>query len=271
MNGTNLTVMTFNLRYHEPNDGPNAWPHRIGRAASVIEANGPDVLGVQEGQQPMLHDLQERLTGYDWLGQPRTGGPGGEHCAVFYRKERLEALESGQFWLSETPDAPESVSWDSSLPRICTWVRFHDRRTGGTFTHFNTHLDHRGAEARLHGAVLIFARMTEQRKRYGEPALLTGDMNCTPDSEPIRFWRGEIEVHGAVSDLQDVCEQAGVPAGPTFTGFKETTGGGPIDYIFATPEAKVVRAAVDRTRPGGGWASDHYPVVAELNLSGVPG
>ena len=36
---------------------------------------------------------------------------GGEHMGVFYRKDRLKVIESGDFWLSDTPDVAGSITW----------------------------------------------------------------------------------------------------------------------------------------------------------------
>ncbi|CAG7643686.1 hypothetical protein PAESOLCIP111_04527 [Paenibacillus solanacearum] len=262
-----IQAMTFNLRYHEPKDGDDAWPHRIGKVADIIEANAPDVIGTQEGQAPMLEDLQQRLDGYRWIGKPRDDGARSEHCAVLYREARLEPLEEGQFWLSETPEATASKSWDTSITRICTWVRFRDKQTGDSFAVFNTHLDHRGEEARRNGAALVYERMSAYREKHGIPLLLMGDMNCTPASDAIRFFRGELP-HGPVTtDLQDVFDHVEKPVGATFNGFKGRVEGEPIDYIFTTKDWIVIRALIDRTQYGGAYPSDHYPVIATLEMT----
>ncbi|CAG7625080.1 endonuclease/exonuclease/phosphatase family protein [Paenibacillus allorhizosphaerae] len=259
-----IQAMTLNLRYNEPKDGENAWPNRIDKVVSIIQANGPDVMGTQEGQYPMLVELQERLAGYRWIGKPRDDGARSEHCAVFYREERLEPLEEGHFWLSEAPEVPASKSWDTSITRICTWVRFRDKQTGESFAIFNTHLDHRGEEARRNGAALIYERMSAYRAKHGIPLLLMGDMNCTPDSDAIRFFRGELEIGAVTSDLQDVFDHVEKPLGKTFNGFKGQVEGEPIDYIFTTKDWAVTHAKIDRSQYDGSYPSDHYPVTATL-------
>ena len=71
-------------------------------------------------------------------------------------------LESGQFWLSENPDEKFSKSWDSSLPRVATWVRLKDKKSDGREVLFaNTHFDHRGVEARRRSAALLRTRLTK--------------------------------------------------------------------------------------------------------------
>ncbi|HET6569399.1 MAG TPA: endonuclease/exonuclease/phosphatase family protein, partial [Rhodothermales bacterium] len=142
-----LRVMSFNLRYNNPDDGLNAWPHRKETVAGMIRFHEADVVGVQEAQIAMLHDLDSLLTGYDWFGLPRASGDAhDEYSAILYRPERLELLDHDTFWLSETPDV-RSKGWDAALPRIVTWGKFRDKATGKVFFHFNTHFDHRGEQA----------------------------------------------------------------------------------------------------------------------------
>ena len=264
-----MPVMTFNLRYDNQGDGANAWPNRIDAAAAVIRSNEPLVFGIQEGLHSMLLDLEKRLPEYSWFGEGRNGGEGGEggeYSAVFYRKDRIELLEHGQFWLSGTPDVPGSVGWDARITRICTWGLLQEVSSGSRFLFFNTHLDHVGEAARLHGAALIVRFMKEHRAKWKVPALLTGDMNAVPDSPPIRFLRGERATDGVSSDLSDAYLRAEGTIGRTFHGFKGSTEGEPIDYIFASPGFAVLSVKVDRTRPGGRYPSDHYPVIAEVRL-----
>ena len=38
---------------------------------------------------------------------------------ILVNAERLEVLDSGTFWFSDTPDVVGSIDWGASLPRIC--------------------------------------------------------------------------------------------------------------------------------------------------------
>lgn len=35
---------------------------------------------------------------------------------------KVEVLEGGTFWLSESPSVPGSMSWGSTVPCIATWA-----------------------------------------------------------------------------------------------------------------------------------------------------
>ncbi|GLX69778.1 endonuclease/exonuclease/phosphatase family protein [Paenibacillus glycanilyticus] len=263
-----VKVMTFNLRYPEINDGPNYWPERIERATAVINKHQPMLIGTQEGYHSMLKDLEPRLNEYDWVGQGRFGEHENEHNAIFFNRDELAMEESGQFWLSETPDVEASVSWESSFPRICTWTRFRHRESGQSFYLYNTHLDHHSQEAKDRGIQVVEERIARQRAVDGLPALLTGDFNSYPDERPIQFLRGEIGINGKESglNLTDAYLPINGAPGSTFHEFKGGDTGEPIDYIFATDEFEVLSVEVDRCRIDGGYPSDHYPVVATTRL-----
>ena len=68
--------------------------------------------------------MKEALPSYDYIGVGRDDGKEkGEHSAIFYRTDKFDVIEKGDFWLSETPDVP-SKGWDAVLPRICSWGHF---------------------------------------------------------------------------------------------------------------------------------------------------
>ena len=148
----------------------------------MIRFYGFDVLGVQEAKPSQMSDLRT-MPGFASVGVGRDGGDRGEYSAIFYRTDRLRVLDSGTFWLSETPDTV-SKGWDAALNRICTWAKMKDRRTGRVFYFFNTHFDHVGREARLRSAELLAGRI---RAVAGDkyPVLCTGDFNAHAESEPV--------------------------------------------------------------------------------------
>jgi endonuclease/exonuclease/phosphatase family metal-dependent hydrolase len=271
-----LAVMTFNLRYHEVKDGENAWPYRVGKAADVIGRHRPAIVGTQEGLFPMLVELKERIDGYEWIGEGRGGGHEDEHNAIFYHTAELRVMEKGQFWLSEQPMQPNSRSWGSSLPRICTWARFQAKKdTQLEFLVYNTHLDHESQLARENGIALIRRTMEAERDRHmppGErdrkplPLILTGDFNATPDNPAVAFLRSQQAADGPFCRLTDAYEAADGDIGGTFHGFKGGESGEPIDYIFVSGEIRVLETKVIRDKVNGGYPSDHYPVQARLSI-----
>jgi endonuclease/exonuclease/phosphatase family metal-dependent hydrolase len=165
-----VRVCTFNVRHDKPDDD-HPWAEREPRVLGELERISPDLVGCQEALPHQYDDLRAGLEGYEWYGVGRRNGErAGEFVPVAWRSTRFERLESGAFWLSETPTEP-SVGWDADLPRVATWVRLRDRRSDRLFWLCNTHLDRRGERARLEA---------------DETPVVTGDANCTAESPPHR-------------------------------------------------------------------------------------
>jgi len=254
-----VRVMSFNIRYGTARDGDNAWPKRRELVVETIKASNPDLLGTQETLPFQADYIAEHCPEYSKIGWTREKNPKGEQCALFYRTERFELIDSGQFWLSETPDKKFSKSWDSSLPRVATWVILRDRLgSSEDFVFANTHFDHRGPTARLESAHLIHQRAQELS---GAPVILTGDFNCPEGSEP---WQA-MTASGLLRDTFRVAHPESTDAEGTFNGFKGRTAGGRIDWVMTTEHFDVKSAEIDRSNKDGRYPSDHCPVTAILN------
>ena len=256
-----LTVMSFNVRYGTANDGPDAWELRKDFLVETIAKHAPAILGTQECLDFQAEYMATHLPGYAWIGLGREEDGGGEMTAILYQKVLLLPLETGHFWLSDSPGTPGSKSWDSSLPRIATWVKFHHRPTGRQFYYYNTHLDHRGAQARLESARLIAARMASLH--LGEPVILTGDFNAAGgSSEP---WKALID--GGLTDLWESAQERKGEAN-TWNGFNIPAPAEHrrIDWIFATPGVTALTCEIDAIQKDGRFPSDHMPVIARILL-----
>ncbi len=265
-----VRVMSFNIRYGAARDGENHWDNRKAFLVETIRAFDPDLLGTQETLGFQRDYLAEHLPEYAHLGVGREdGGDTGEMMALFYKKERFEKLAGGHFWLSETPEQVGSKSWDSSLPRMATWVKLRDRRVPAAppLLFLNTHFDHLGASARLESARLI----RRQVALLGENCsrIVTGDFNTAEKSEPYQALfaiRGN-EPSPLVDTYRVAHPESGKAEG-TFSGFKPNAIDGPrIDWIAVSPDWQVLAAEIDRTARNGRTPSDHFPVTAVLRRS----
>ncbi len=262
-----VRVMSFNIRYGTANDGENHWSKRKEFLIETIRKFDPDLLGTQETLGFQRDFLQEQLAGYGSLGVGRDDGKdGGEMMALYYRQDRFELLEKGHFWLSELPEQVGSKSWDSSLPRMVTWVRLRDRKIkdGPTVLFLNTHFDHKGTVARLESAKLIRSRIDSLRK--DSRVILTGDFNAGATSEPYRAMFAKESSKTALIDTWRAKNPEALPDEGTFSGFVEGNTKGPrIDWIGVSDDWKIIQAEIDRTARSGRTPSDHFPVQAILD------
>ena len=171
-------VLTFNLlcagKKHRK------WYKRAPLVYQIIREANPDSFGVQEAHWEWMKKLIKNLPEYDYVGVGRDDGKKkGEFSAVFYKKDKFVASDSGNFWLSETPDKP-GKGWDAACIRIASYVKLTDKKTGKSYVHFNTHLDHVGEIARIEGVKMI---QQKAASFGGVPVVCTGDFNTTEGSE----------------------------------------------------------------------------------------
>lgn len=262
-----LRVATFNIRYHNERDGENRWEFRRHRVAGLLRLHRVDVFGVQEALWGQIVDLHAALPDYDSFGEGRDGRAGGERSTIYWNENALERTNGATFWLSPTPDRP-SRAWGASLRRICTWCEFRSRATGSVFFVFNTHFDHRSADAREQSAELLVEKI--QEIAGDAPTVLMGDFNCDRWSTPYRtIVRGGTEDGQdralALRDARSWAEHDYGPTG-TWSGWDPAHVGGQIDFVFVKNGIRVRQHAVVPHGWQGRNASDHLPVLAELEL-----
>lgn len=293
--GCTVSVGTLNIRLDTAADGDNAWPHRI---EMVVDALGrAQIWGIQEALPHQVEELTRRLPHMQALWRTRDANPArDESCPIMFDRGlwALDPGDHGTFWLSDRPSVPGSKSWDSSLPRICTYARLV--RRGGepcAVYVFNVHLDHRGAVARRESARLLLQRI--RARAHPDPVVVLGDFNAGPDSPPLQLLTaadpeppspqgsaartatasGDASARaesGTPDPLVDAWRAAN-PAAPeqgTFNGWSAEVSGPRIDFVLVSPDVKVISAAIDPAQRKGRWPSDHLPVTAQLQFRPAP-
>lgn len=258
-----LDVMTLNMRYDNPEDGPDNWRFRRERIAGLIRTRKPDLLGTQELLANQFDDLRAALPDYRAVGVGREDGVrAGEFNAVFFRDGTFDLLDSGTFWLSEEPGRAGSKGWDGACERLATWVVLRRGSDGREFLFINTHLDHEGETARREGVALLRQRIDSLRG--DRPVILTGDFNAEPDS-PVIAHVGE---DGFLRDARLTAAERSGPAW-SFSDFGRIPEAERplLDYIFIGGGIRAVRCEVLPDTLGGGYLSDHAPVAATLEFN----
>ncbi len=250
-----MRLLTFNLRFANPLDGPNTWDNRKELVVDTILFVNPDLVGTQEGTVPQLDYLTEHLPGFLPLVAHRQVDSTCQYPTIFYR-QGFQVKDSGEFWLSETPTVHRSISWDSAFPRMATYGLFQEADRDLGFYFIDTHLDHISSSARLHGARLIREFFREKT----EPLILVGDFNEPPDGAVFQ------ELTGPGCRLMDSW-RALYPQGAeplTQHNFDGRPRGHRIDWILISPPFQVTKAEIVVYNNSGRYPSDHFPYIVEV-------
>lgn len=263
-----LKVMSFNVRYDNPGDrdNGNGWEERRQRVSDAINFYDADIVGTQEVLAHQLEDLKLQLPEYAMTGVGREDGvTKGEYAALWWKRDKFDVVDSGNFWLSATPEVAGSMGWDGACVRIATWAVLRERRTGREIFALNTHLDHVGQVARREGVSLILRRVAELAD--GRPTVVTGDFNSTPDSDVVAHVTGK-DVPG---HLRDSRREAPLVYGPYWTYHEYFTLPVErrvlIDYVFLGGPVAVRSYGVLAERNGEECLSDHCPVLVNLDVA----
>lgn len=249
-------IMSFNVR--RKNDPQGSVSNRSQIVTAIIEQYAPDSFGVQEATPRWLSIIDNAVGDkYARVGRSRDlYGPFGEYACVYYLRDKYELLDSGTFWLSETPDKPYTKSFDSLCLRAASWAMLKDKQTGLVYTHVNSHLDHGKEYTRVGQADVLMSKMAEFRKQGN--VCLTIDLNTYVDSDVYASVTDQLDDAGAIA--------VNTMGGITYHSYgrKEDKGQGPIDFVFTTKGTKVDTYKIITDTVKGMYPSDHYPIIADL-------
>lgn len=302
-----IKLMTFNLRYDTASHPAMATSVRGAHLMEVIEKYLPDSVGFNEATDTWMNFLRSEMKkrGYDYVGVGRDAGrdsaqlsgTGNEHTPVFYRSDKFELIDSGNFWLSTTPEIKGSSSWNSACKRICSYAVLKNKTTGEIYAHFSTHLDHVSVEAQYNGVMVIENYIRALVEKHGDiGVVLSGDFNTVrfdsndPNYRPTTY----NTVTSFMDDARELAVKKGID-GSSWSGYQSPvdwekghasnndkpavdTASSPIDYIFlkkgcyAVSYYTIVDDVFTFTHEGKTWTnhpvSDHYGVYCEVKKTG---
>jgi len=240
--GSPIRVLCYNIHYGQGTDGK----YDIERLATVINRTKPDLVALQEvdvgvKRSGRVHEAQELA---DLTGMSVRYGPTQHYQGGLFGNAVLTRLEILDVQIHPLPYT-ESSAERTTYPRgaIAVVVRHPD---GQAIRFVSTHFQHNVPEDRIEEAKSItklFAKADDPL-----PTILAGDMNATPNSEPIRIL------------LEHWSNASDVPAAPTAPA---TNPKSRIDYVFFRPSERfrlIASRVIDES-----IASDHRPVFAELS------
>ena len=248
-----IQLVTFNLRCPNASDGKNFWQYRAPRTLKKIQEESPDVIGFQEVRDETFPQIKYALPEYTIIGYGRDEHFFGESTRIAFKTDLFQLQAMDQFWLSDTPRVPGTrFENQSSCNRVCTWVKLMHLPTQKRFYFMNTHLDHRGDEARMKGLQLVIDVAKKLQAEENLPVFIVGDFNFQPEHAPYAL----IKENG----LNDLTEGMA----DTFHGFGREAAE-KIDYILTDLPKDQFTMGRWHENNNGVFLSDHDGIVAFWN------
>jgi len=263
-----LTVMTFNVLCSFCNNREfDPWADRLPYFGDIFARHDPDLIGLQE-LTPLnreVDDIRAQVPTHQAVYFRPPTGTAYPDAMILYRAERFELVDSGEYWLSPTPDTPLTIGFAAiQFPRLVVWARLRDLEAGGRVIYFaTTHFDNNSPSQQLS------APLSQERTApfaADHPVIFVGDYNSRPGSTAYTILT-EDDSRGVVFqnafDLTDwrlVTNQVPEPAYDLASR---------IDHIFVAGDGIEWSASdwvVDLTvyGPNDRYPSDHFPVVAQV-------
>lgn len=257
-----LKITSANIRFENPADGRHDWQHRRALLSEILNKQKLDLLGTQEGREPQLRDLEGLLTGLQLSDTHRSWIKERMYPCIYFNPSTIDIHDSGDIWLSTTPDQPGSKDFDSAFPRLSTWIKATHKPSGRQFFYINCHLDHVKEETRIEQARVL---VTEAIKMNQEllPFIFTGDFNASPLGEVRR----ELTKHlPTINDPWFNFKKEEECSFHKFDGEDPTGECNRIDWLLHTNEINCSKIELIKENRNGLYPSDHFFVHGLLEF-----
>ncbi|MBQ7365477.1 MAG: hypothetical protein IJW46_07745 [Clostridia bacterium] len=263
--GEKLSLIDLNL--YSTGYAENAITKRYPRLMTYLASKSyPDILTLQDVSPTWVSQFDLSGEGYKamnevygYVGRGRNDDKDSVMQAIFYKKDTFTLVDSGTFWLSETPDR-KSVGWDGRTRSICTWAILKTA-DGNEIAVMNTMLDPYGTKARANGMALILNFASET---FTCPVLFCGDLQTEPKKTVPKsvtkcdFFDAETIAESGNFNSEATTNQA---FGNIST-FKTKS-----DYVFTSyGDFKVNAHALDKTKVDDAYISNHWILYTDLTL-----
>ena len=251
-----FSIMSFNLRFDNEEDGENKWSNRKAACLIMLNEYEPSIFGIQEGLYNQVSFLDENLPKYSYIGVGRDDGySGGEYSAIFYSKEQFDLIKSQNFWLSETPEY-SSLGWDANNIRCVTWAHLKDKlHNDKSVFIFNTHFDHKGQVSRVESAKLLVNKIQEITDD-NDVVFITGDLNVLIRNKALTPIIKQFYSARRFAKYTDNIK--------SFNFFGRWYLSRNIDFIFYK-NAQALSFRTVSEDYGVPYISDHYPIITHFN------
>ena len=269
-----IRVLTFNVRYGSdfieamrrplgasaPGDY-QPWSVRYPEIKKLIDNYSPDVIGLQEmhTDKDIAHIVQ--LNRYTLSTYHLKEFEYGD-AALLFKTERFDLLDSGQLWLGPNSTLPLSLGFKPfAMIRYINWVVLREKNSRFSFLFLNTHFDN-NPENKEKSADLFYTHFADLIGAY--PIILVGDFNTKAVTDRYQRLIGAKDNTPLLINAYDL----DVSIDPAETAHPNEL----IDHILVGGPCKTTANnwLVDKqTLPNGETLSDHFPVFAQVQFTGV--
>ena len=253
---TSVSVMSFNIRGENENDGTNSWSFRYVAVAMMLEQTSADLVCLQEATNLQLQYFADLLSKTKWIGVGRDDGKKeGEYTAFMYNTKALSVGKSGTFWLSETPDKP-SFGWGADHACSAVWAIFKEKKSGKSFFAVNTHIDVDDPDYRKQALDLILQKI-DALNTGNLPVVFTGGFNMEDENETMAVVKARYQnARKAAFNTDDV---------RTYNNYGKVSQ--KIDHIYfgGFSSCQEFKTITERFQDRA-FVSDHNPILATLIL-----
>ena len=259
-------INSFNIRYENYYEISlnNSWTERKATVMNTIFKYLPDVIGFQELRLNQKLFVEKNLPLYQYIGRPRSPDFTDESNGILFNKQKFLLMDSGTFWLTETPD---KVSKYESVYhyRICTWIKVYSYKFKDVIYFFNTHLEDGHLFITFLQEVNLLKRIKEITKNEGN-VFVFGDFNGNDNSVWIQdvFKEGYKSFSDYFQDFRNTYHNfSGIYNNPKWK----------VDHLFyqnlGNSNKHFVPLFYDvlTKKENGKFPSDHFPLYAQFNLT----
>ncbi len=264
MKTAEIRVGTYNIRMSNlDKDEDNVWSARKPRLLSSIKDNAFDIFGVQEVSTQAQKDLKDAL-GNDYtinfFSPYYQNGQGDKAMGILFRTSKFTMSDWHWFWASENPDvlSVNDTGDKGNFSRGGCCAVFTHKETGVKFflmcSHacLNTEPNNKFAH--------VYIDIEKKYNTENLPSFFVGDLNAVPSSEAVATYKTWWTDAFTGADVRD-----GAPN--TYNGWSSQQGKTRIDYIWYRNNVKVTAYHCNNTLYNDLYASDHFPVSADVKIS----
>ena len=251
-------LMSFNIRFDNPNDGDHIWSNRLPIISELINSREICLLGTQEGREPQLRELEAQLDNLEIVDNHREWIADRMYPCIFYRTDTFSLIDSSDIWISDTPNMAGSKSFGSMFPRLCTWAKLINKKSNEKILFVNVHLDHTETTVRQSQIKVMIEEIKKIKEDF--KLVINGDFNESPKEDVYKIITKDLS-------LLDPWKTKNLNEETSYHKFKGVyPEGSRIDWILTDKSINCLEIEIIKHSQKNIYPSDHFPVFSILDF-----